>query len=228
MSRARAIGDRRTHRDALLEAAKKLLRDSSREEISARDLVAASGTNLGSIGYHFGGKDALLDEAARLVFEDWAEAVTAGFRHGSDMTEAESLAQSLERILDDFDALRPSYIGFLGLAARSSRSSDVRDELATHYSRQRERVGRMICERLGPEADAADANRLATLLMAISDGLMLQLMIDPASMPSSSELTAACSRAFATIARASRDDTKRTADKAAGSVTRTKRRRRSA
>ncbi len=194
---------RRTHRDALLDAAKELLRESGREEITARDLVAASNTNLGSIGYHFGGKDALLDEAARLVFEEWAEAVTTAVHHEPETTPAESVTRSLERIIDDFDALRPSFVGFLGIAARSSRSPEVRAELAAHYDRQRQRVGRMVCEWLGPEADAAHANSVATLLMAVSDGLMLQSMIDPASMPSSQELPAACAYALGTMIRAS-------------------------
>jgi AcrR family transcriptional regulator len=56
---------RETHRDALLSAAKTLMRQSGRGDITARDLVAASNTNLGSISYHFGSKDALLDEAAK-------------------------------------------------------------------------------------------------------------------------------------------------------------------
>ncbi|MGA2453886.1 MAG: TetR/AcrR family transcriptional regulator [Solirubrobacteraceae bacterium] len=205
MPRERSTGDRRTHRDALLDAAKALLRESGRDEITARDLVAASGTNLGSIGYHFGGKDALLDEAARLVFEEWAEAVTTAFRHDPDVTTAESVTRSLERILDDFDVLRPSFVGFLGIAARSSRSPEVRDELAAHYGRQRQRVGSMIADWLGPDADPAYASSIATLLMAVSDGLMLQLMIDPASVPSSRELPVACSYAVSRMQRPNSD-----------------------
>ena len=52
---------RESHRDALLDAAKSLLRERDYGNITARDLVAASNTNLGSIGYHFGSKEALLN-----------------------------------------------------------------------------------------------------------------------------------------------------------------------
>ena len=41
----------------LLEAARTLLRERTYGNITARGLVAASNTNLGSIGYHFGSKD---------------------------------------------------------------------------------------------------------------------------------------------------------------------------
>lgn len=203
MSRFRSTGSRRSHREALLEAAKVLLRESGRSEITARDLVAASGTNLASIGYHFGGKDALLDEAAQQVFDEWAEAVTTAFRHDPDATVAESLSGSLGRILDDFDALRPYFTVFVEIVARGSRAPEVRDQLAAHYGRQRERVGQMISDWLGSGFDSRDAQRLATLLMAVSDGLMLQLMIDPAGTPSSEELVAACRHAVAAGLRSS-------------------------
>src|SRR5215469_2225151 len=49
-----------THRTRLLAAARELLRERAYGDITARDLVAASSTNLGSIGYHFGSKEALL------------------------------------------------------------------------------------------------------------------------------------------------------------------------
>ncbi len=42
------------HREQLLEGAKRCLRDRGIAQTTARDIVAASGTNLASIGYHFG------------------------------------------------------------------------------------------------------------------------------------------------------------------------------
>src|SRR3954454_7693733 len=67
---------RPNHRDALLKAAKELLRDQGYARITARDLVAASGTNLASIGYHFGSKEALLNEAIAASFTEWNERLT--------------------------------------------------------------------------------------------------------------------------------------------------------
>src|SRR3954451_7237596 len=60
------------HRDDLLVAARRLLEEQGYAHITARDLVAASGTNLASIGYHFGSKAALLNAAIEASFEDWA------------------------------------------------------------------------------------------------------------------------------------------------------------
>src|SRR5215207_7649078 len=59
------------HREALLEGAIRCIHEQGYARTTARDLVAASGTNLASIGYHFGSKEALLNAAIAESFEEW-------------------------------------------------------------------------------------------------------------------------------------------------------------
>jgi AcrR family transcriptional regulator len=187
---------RETHRDALLSAARTLMRQSGRGNITARDLVAASNTNLGSISYHFGSKDALLDEAAKLVFEEWAQTVARTISADSDAPPARRLARALEMILDDFDAMRPYFLGFIQIVASSERSPETRKQLIAHYRKQRDTVTTMITESLSDSIDQEDARHIASLLMSVSDGLMLQSLIDPDSAPTSRQLTLALGRAL--------------------------------
>jgi AcrR family transcriptional regulator len=187
---------RETHREALLSAARTLMRQFGRGDITARDLVAASDTNLGSISYHFGSKDALLDEAAKLVFEEWAQTVARTIGADPDALPPRRLARALELILDDFDAMRPYFLGFIQIVAGSERSPETRAQLIAHYRRQRETVTTMITDSLGNSIDLQDARHIASLLMGVSDGLMLQALIDPDSAPTSRELTRALSRAL--------------------------------
>jgi AcrR family transcriptional regulator len=182
---------RETHRDALLSAAKTLMRQSGRGEITARDLVAASDTNLGSISYHFGSKEALLDEAAKLVFEEWAQALARTITADPDTPPAKRLGRALEMILDDFEAMRPYFLGFIQIVAGSERSPETREQLVEHYRRQRETVTTMISESFSDGIDPEGARHIASLLMAVSDGLMLQSLIDPDSAPTSRQLTLA-------------------------------------
>ena len=51
------------HREDLLEGAKRCLLEKGFVRTTARDIVTESGTNLASIGYHYGSKDALLAQA---------------------------------------------------------------------------------------------------------------------------------------------------------------------
>lgn len=51
------------HREDLLEGAKRCLLEKGFLRTTARDIVKESGTNLASIGYHYGSKDALVVQA---------------------------------------------------------------------------------------------------------------------------------------------------------------------
>ena len=51
------------HKDDLLDGAKRCLYEKGYARTTARDIVAASGTNLASIGYHYGSKENLLNAA---------------------------------------------------------------------------------------------------------------------------------------------------------------------
>ena len=52
-----------SHREDLLAGAVQCLREKGYAHTTARDIVAASGTNLASIGYHYGSTKALLNAA---------------------------------------------------------------------------------------------------------------------------------------------------------------------
>jgi AcrR family transcriptional regulator len=62
---------RENHRARLLQGAMRCLREKGYAHTTARDIAAVSNSNLGSIGYHFGSKEALLNEAIREGFAEW-------------------------------------------------------------------------------------------------------------------------------------------------------------
>jgi AcrR family transcriptional regulator len=190
--------NRETHRTRLLQAARTLLREREYGNISARDLVAASGTNLGSIGYHFGSKEALLNEAIGLALEDWAQAIGDAIHVEAGGGLATLMAGSMRAVLDEHESIRPYYLAFIEALARSARSPELREQLAAHYRRQRERVAGWIREALGENALAAeDARNLASLLLATADGMLIQSFVDPEDAPGSRELARLTGRALA-------------------------------
>lgn len=54
----------------LRDAAERLLAERAAGRISLRDITEAAGANVASVGYHFGAKDALIDEVVRLALTD--------------------------------------------------------------------------------------------------------------------------------------------------------------
>src|SRR6185436_12372418 len=85
---------------------------------TARDIVAASGTNLASIGYHYGSKEALLNQALIEATGDWGEEMGATIaRHGTMLAahfEAVVQAQHSEELKTFFGSVQDE--GRYGLA----------------------------------------------------------------------------------------------------------------
>lgn len=182
--------NRLTHRTRLLEAARTLLRERTYGNITARDLVAASDTNLGSIGYHFGSKEALLNEAIGLALEEWADAIIHATR--TDPGPGPLSAMDLLRtVLDEYDSIRPYYHAYIEALARSARSPELREQLAAHYNRQRDRVAGLLTDSPDDTIDPTDARHLASVMIATVDGLLIQTFIDADNAPSSRDLAAA-------------------------------------
>jgi AcrR family transcriptional regulator len=188
---------RDTHRTRLLLAAQSLLRERAYGKITARDLVAASNTNLGSIGYHFGSKEALLNEAIGLALEEWAETIGRAIRTGAGTGLMGLMAGSMSLMLDEYESIRPYYNAFIEALARSARSPELREQLAAHYNRQRERIAGWIDESLPDALSATQARHLASLLLATADGMLIQAFVDTDDTPTSTELASAVGSAFA-------------------------------
>jgi AcrR family transcriptional regulator len=188
--------DRDTHRTKLLDAAGRLLRERQYGHITARDLVAASGTNLGSIGYHFGSKEALLNEAIGIALEEWAETIGRAIQADPDDGLLAWMTRSLAVVLDEHDAIRPYYNAFIEALARSARSPELRLQLAAHYERQRERIAGWILAAADGALEPSDARHIASLMLGTADGMLIQGFIDAREVPTSRELMGAMGKAL--------------------------------
>ncbi len=195
---------RDTHRTRLLEAARTLLRDRDYGNITARDLVAASNTNLGSIGYHFGSKEALLNEAIGLALEDWVEAIGRATRGNARAGVPAMMMGTLSVVLDDYESIRPYYRAFIEALARSARSPELRQQLTAHYKRQCDRVAGWITDSLSDALEPREARHLASLMIGTADGILIQSFIDADDVPNSHELATATGKAFDAARKPSR------------------------
>src|SRR5207302_11259415 len=59
-----------SHKEQLIEGAIECLQTKGYARTTARDIAAASSANLASIGYHFGSKESLLNEALMRILEE--------------------------------------------------------------------------------------------------------------------------------------------------------------
>jgi AcrR family transcriptional regulator len=182
---------RENHRERLLWGAMKCLREKGYARTTARDIAAASGSNLGSIGYHFGSKEALLNEAIREGFAEWtAQLATIAFAEAG-ATPLERGRASWVALTESFDEHRPLIVAFVEALAQSVRSDELRAQLADIYEEGRAAVGRLVEASFG-DTDVGDeqVRAVASFMIAVCDGLLLQWLVDPQRAPSGAELTA--------------------------------------
>src|SRR2546429_8536408 len=119
-----------SHREQLLEGAIECLRTKGYARTTARDIANAADANLASIGYHFGSKEALLNEAITRTCDEWTTRLgQAAFASGSD-SPLEQMGASWIAMLNSFEALRPGLIGLVEAGGQSAWSEDVRQGLA--------------------------------------------------------------------------------------------------
>lgn len=175
------------HREELLAAARRCLIERGYARTTARDLVAASGTNLASIGYHFGSKDALLAEALDQVFVEYTEKVVALAAAGAGADPREAVTAAWMAMTDLQAQFRPLLIAFVEALAQAERNEPLRDRLAGGYERMRASIVEGISA-VAPELPAPVARAMASFFVAVSDGVMVQWLLDPTGTPSGSEL----------------------------------------
>ena len=92
-----------SHREDLLAGAVRCLRERGYAHTTARDIVAASGTNLASIGYHYGSTKALLNAAVLAAMDDFGgEMARAIGEPDPGQSALERFEQFWTRVIDSF------------------------------------------------------------------------------------------------------------------------------
>jgi AcrR family transcriptional regulator len=196
MARRREEG----HRERLLEAAIVCLREKGYARTTSRDLVAASGTNLASIGYHFDSKEHLLNVAVTEAFQRWLKPLVALAAEPGPATPLERLGRTLNGVIDTLEENRPLIAACLEAWAQLARSDDLRVEMKTTYEDFREVIAHTTRDAFAEIGSSeVDADSLAVLIIALFDGLLVQWQLDPSGSPSASRLIDAAQSAVAAL-----------------------------
>ncbi|MCU1653880.1 MAG: transcriptional regulator, partial [Pseudonocardia sp.] len=94
---------------------------------------------------------------------------------------------SWHAIRASFGEYRGLSVAFIEALAQAERQPELRALLAATYQRSRDQVAAMITE-LFSELDGPQATALATLEIALCDGLLIQWLLDPDATPSGEQL----------------------------------------
>jgi AcrR family transcriptional regulator len=177
-------------RQRLLEAAIEALQDLGYARATTREIVARAGAHLPAINYYFGSKERLLHEAIVEALRRWAQTTLAVGEESEESASGRELLQgSVERFLATLESDRPYVVAAVEAFAQASRSEELRQRLADAYGELREFIARTAVDR-GPDEDPEHGARtldLASVLMALFDGLAIQWLLDPERAPSAAQ-----------------------------------------
>ncbi|MGW0366238.1 TetR/AcrR family transcriptional regulator [Streptomyces sp. NPDC002990] len=181
------------HREDLLEGAKKCLVEKGFVRTTARDIVSASGTNLASIGYHYGSKDALLTQAFIALIEEWGALFESGLTgEGGSLERFRSV---WEGVLAQHEGSGPVWAASLEVALSRDQRPELRTMLAASQAEGRRGLISMLTGTPEDELEERDVRTLGAFYQALLNGLMIQWLFDPGTAATAEELTEGMRRA---------------------------------
>ncbi len=176
-----------SHREDLLAGAVQCLREKGYAHTTARDIVAASGTNLASIGYHYGSTKALMNAAVLTAMEDFGAEMAKAI---GDPDLGQGALMRFERfwtrVIDSFQASSQVWLATFDIFTVAQRDPEVRAAVADGLEDGRRLWARLL---YGVDDASEDTVRaIGSLHQALVSGVLVQWLIDPERAPSPAEL----------------------------------------
>ncbi|HEX9064297.1 MAG TPA: TetR/AcrR family transcriptional regulator [Streptosporangiaceae bacterium] len=179
------------NREDLIAGAKRCLLDKGYAATTARDIAAASGVSLAAIGYHFGSKEALMNQAVYDSVGDWAEelqrAVAAGTPPGA--SQREKFEAAIGHTLESFGGpSRGLWAAQLELVGLAQRHEQLREFLAGVQEFAGQGLAEMFAG-IDSQAGSAESRGAGYVMHALFIGLLAKFMLDQDQAPAAGELT---------------------------------------
>lgn len=177
------------HREDLLEGAKRCLLAKGFARTTARDIVKESGTNLASIGYHYGSKDALLAQA----YVELVEGMSVAFDGTAGVRGAPGSLERFQEVWANIIATMREPGSLWRLSLEIVVMGDQLPELREHLARAQREAARGIVALFSgvPEESVTDetVDTSGYFYLTLMMGLLMQWTFDPKSAPEAEQLT---------------------------------------
>ena len=158
-------------RERLLQGASLCLQEKGYAETTARDIAAASGANLRSIGYHFGSTKGLLLAAISLNFRRWLEPLIAAAAD-EQRPAAERLALGMRRFTEALSENAPMLRAWLEAIVLAGHDAELRQTLADNQSEFRNALAETLAQ-----AGSEEAQERAAAIITVCDGVIVRFML---------------------------------------------------
>jgi AcrR family transcriptional regulator len=178
------------NREDLLAAAKHCLLEKGYDRTTVRDIASAAKVSMAAIGYHYGSREALLNEALFEAMDDWGDQVGRALVPDSTAggSPAEQFAARLGRLAASLGENRQFWLASFEAFMQAQRSPELREQLAAGQAAGRRGLAAMV---LGvPEDEVPDdaVRTVGAVQLALVSGIAVQLLTDPDATPTGTDV----------------------------------------
>ncbi len=170
-------------RQDLLAAAKQCLAERGYARTTVRDIVAASGTNLAAINYHFGTRDKLLNQAMLESSSDAVQQILESLPTRDAADPIARLQDFIHQLITSFTEQHALWTANVEGLTQALHSAELRAELGSAQEQARTGLSYLF------GTDAPDP-QLGAVLQTLVGGLLLQHLVDSEHAPTATEITA--------------------------------------
>lgn len=180
------------NREALLAGAKRCLNDKGYTRTTARDIASASGVSLAAIGYHFGSKEALLQEALFQAMDEWGAEVGQALAAGDDADSGprERFVDTWRRAIESFGTHRALWLTQFELISQIDHLPELRKAVAGVGAEGREGLAELFHGGVDG-LDEKTVQLLGSFYQALLVGMVAMWLFDPEMPPSGEQLAEA-------------------------------------
>ncbi|MEU6868924.1 helix-turn-helix domain-containing protein [Streptomyces sp. NPDC046876] len=174
------------NREDLLAGARRCLEEKGYLRTTVRDIASAAHVSMAAIGYHFGSREALLNQALFAAMEDWSAG--SGRLVGQGATAEERYADTWDRKIRDFGEMRWLWTASVEAFVHAQSRPELLAVLAEAQRRNRRMVAAGLLGVPVEEVSEEDVRSLGSLHIALLSGVMVQALTDPEAAPTGREL----------------------------------------
>lgn len=178
-----------SNRDDLLAGAKKVLLEKGYARATARDIAQASGVSLAAIGYHFGSKDALMNQAMYQAIGEWGDQVEEAFaRAGGDVPVEERFVRIYDELVTTFDENASLWMASFELIMQLDRIPGARKLFEEALPQARAGMVDLILGIPEEDVDRDLEMSVGAVLYSLMAGTLIQRFADAARTPTGADL----------------------------------------
>ncbi|THV41189.1 TetR/AcrR family transcriptional regulator [Glycomyces buryatensis] len=178
------------NREELLEGAKTCLLEKGYDRTTVRDIASAAGVSMAAIGYHYGSREALLQQALFTSLHDWDAGLKESLS-GLNVPQGKGRFEAVwELLIENFRSQRTLWLASFELFLQAQRSPDLLEQYAKGQPGAFSAMAALATGE-SEETVAESVSRTAgSIQLALVSGIVMQWLSNPDTAPGPREIAA--------------------------------------